>query len=246
MLWLSRDWHRNGRKIRMRQWKLAVLRGVAVTCAQLSFYVSLGLIAFATATTISYTMALFLTALSVPVLKETVGPVRWTAVVIGFVGVVLIVRPGTDAFALTSLLPLCAAFFYAVAAVTSRLVDDDVPTPLVNLYTQSVAFTGSLTLVLLTSGFSDLRSWADLGWIFAMGVCGGTAVLFLIYAYRMTDASNLAPFNYFGIPLAFLLGWLFFDETPFSDLFPGAILIAAGGLLIVWREQQLKRSRASN
>jgi drug/metabolite transporter (DMT)-like permease len=70
-----------------------------------------------------------------------------------------------------------------------------------------------------------------------MGGFGGTAVLFLVVSYRMTEQSNLAPFSYFGIPLAFVLGWLFFDEAPWATLFPGAILIAAGGLLIVWRER---------
>ena len=70
-----------------------------------------------------------------------------------------------------------------------------------------------------------------------MGVFGGIAVLFMVVSYRMTEQSNLAPFSYFGIPLAFALGWLFFDEAPWSTLFPGALLIATGGLLIVWRER---------
>ncbi len=62
-------------------------------------------------------------------------------------------------------------------------------------------------------------------------------VLFLVVSYRMTEQSNLAPFSLGCIPLAFVLGWLFFDEAPWATLFPGAILIAAGGLLIVWRER---------
>ena len=57
----------------------------------------------------------------------------------------------------------------------------------------------------------------------------------------MTEQSNLAPFSYFGIPLAAFFGWLFFDEAPLGDLFPGALLIVAGGLLIIWRERQLNR-----
>ena len=76
-----------------------------------------------------------------------------------------------------------------------------------------------------------------MGWIILMGMLGGTAVLFLVVSYRMTEQSNLAPFSYFGIPLAFVLGWFFFDEAPWSTLFPGALLIASGGLMIVWRER---------
>ena len=75
-----------------------------------------------------------------------------------------------------------------------------------------------------------------------MGGFGGVAVLCLVVAFRMTEQSNLAPFSYFGIPIAFVLGWIFFDEAPWSDLFPGALLIIVGGLLIVWRERGKSRS----
>ena len=74
-----------------------------------------------------------------------------------------------------------------------------------------------------------------------MGFFGGSAVLLMVTAFRMTEQSNLAPFSYFGIPIAFALGWLFYGETPWSDLFPGAILIVAGGLVIIWRERRLRQ-----
>ena len=243
-LWWSAQWHASGRPVRMRQWRLAILRGLAVTFAQLCFYTSLGAMAFATATTISYSNALFVTLLSIPLLGEKVGWVRWTAVVVGFVGVVMVMGLGRDAFVLAAILPVMAGAFYAFAAVSARLLDSDVPTPLVNLYSQSVAIVGALVLVALWGGFSPLASWADVGWIAAMGMFGGTAVLLLIVAYRMTESSNLAPFSYFGIPIAFVLGWAFFDETPWSDLYPGAVLIVFGGLLIVWRERRLRKPRS--
>ena len=84
---------------------------------------------------------------------------------------------------------------------------------------------------------SQTRGGIDMVWIILMGGLGGSAVLLLVISYRMTEQSNLAPFSYFGIPLSFVLGWLFFAEAPWSTLFPGGILIAAGGLLIVWRER---------
>ncbi|MGB7243076.1 MAG: DMT family transporter, partial [Sulfitobacter sp.] len=138
-LWSTRRWHAAGRPIRMRQWKLAVLRGVIVTVAQLMFYLSLGRLAFATASTITYANALFLTALAVPLLGEVVGKVRWSAVMIGFCGVIVIMRPGSDAFTTDALLPLGAAALYALVGVTARLVDDDVPSPLLNLYASMTA-----------------------------------------------------------------------------------------------------------
>jgi drug/metabolite transporter (DMT)-like permease len=73
-----------------------------------------------------------------------------------------------------------------------------------------------------------------------MGTFGGIAVLLLTVSFRMAEQSSLAPFSYFGIPMAFFFGWIFFGETPIQDLFPGSILIVLGGLLIILRERQLK------
>ena len=240
-LWSSQAWHRDGRRLRVRQWVLICARGLIVTLAQLMFYLSLGLIAFASATTISYSSGLFMTAFAVLLLGERVGIVRWTAVLIGFVGVVMVMGPGRETYSPTSLLPLGAAALYALTGVTARLIDEDVPSALVNLYSTGFAVLGSVALAIFLGGFSPVQSASDLAWIVAMGVFGGTAVLLLIISFRMTEQSNLAPFSYFGIPMAFLLGWVFFGEAPLQDLFPGAILIAAGGLLIVWRDRQRSR-----
>ncbi len=242
---LSRQWRSSGRKLRMRQWRLALWRGAIVTVAQLCFYLSLGQMEFATASTITYANALFMTALAVPLLGEQVGWVRWTAVLIGFFGVVLVMQPGSDTFSPVALLPLGAAMFYALVGVTARMVDDDVPSPLVNLYSSCASLVGAFCIALAFGGFTPIQSNTDLAWIIAMGGFGGTAVLCLVVSYRMTEQSNLAPFSYFGIPLAFLLGWMFFGETPWDALFPGAFLIATGGLLIIWRERQQNRLNAA-
>lgn len=241
VLWGSAEWHRNGRQVQVRQWRLAISRGLILTVAQLTFYMSLGLMSFATASTITYANALFLVALAVPLLGERVGAVRWGAVLIGFVGVVLVMGPGRDTFSAAALLPLTAAFCYALVGVTARMMDDAVPTALINLYSSGIACIGAFVLAYAVDGFSPLRAWSDLGWIAAMGCFGGCAVLLLISAYRMADQSDLAPFSYFGIPIAFALGWLFFGEAPWAELFPGALLIIAGGLVIIWRERRMKR-----
>jgi len=242
VLFASRDWHAKGRIWKLRQWRLALARGVILTFAQFSFYLSLGLLSFATASTITYANALFAVALATVLLREKVGWIRWGAVLIGFAGVVWIVRPGSDTFTIAALLPLGAAACYALVGVTARLMDDDVPTPLINLYSSVMALAGGVILALVTGGFTPIQQTSDLGWLIAMGGFGGTAVLLLLMAYRRAEQSNLAPFNYFGIPLAFLLGWVFFDEAPWRELFPGALLIVASGLLIIWRERALRRA----
>jgi drug/metabolite transporter (DMT)-like permease len=244
-LWGTAEWHRKGRNMRLRQWRLAVSRGLLLIIAQLCFYMSLGLLTFATASTITYANALFLVALAVPILGEKVGVMRWCAVLIGFVGVVIIIKPGGDTFSAAALLPLIAAFCYAFVGVTSRLMDEDVPTPLINLYSSGVAMIGAFLLIPFLGGFTPLRETFDLVWIAGMGGFGGCAVLLMVTAYRMADQSDLAPFSYFGIPIAFILGWLFFDEAPWSELFPGALLIIFGGLLIIWRERRLRSAQTT-
>lgn len=243
VLWSSADWRAKGRRLRIRQWPLGCFRGLCVTFAQFMFYASLGRIDFATATAISYSTALFTPAFAVLLLAERVGWVRWASVVIGFLGVMMVVGPGREGFSWNALLPLGAASLYGLTGVTVRLIDDDVPSALINLYSSGFAILGSLSLALALGGFTAPASLADAVWIVAMGSFGGCAVLCLVISYRMTEPSNLAPFSYFGIPLAFALGWLFFGEAPFDELFPGVLLIIGAGLMIVWRERQLKRAR---
>ena len=244
-LWWSPDWHRRGRIMKIRQWKLAMMRGVILTFAQFFFYLSLGLMTFATASTITYANAPIMVALAVPLLGERVGLLRWSAVILGFIGVMLIVGPGSDAFDPAALLPLGSAACYALSSVTARMMDEEVPSALINIYASATAAIGSLVLAYFTVGFSSLHATTDLLWILGMGFFGGTAVLFLIVSYRMTEQSNLAPFSYFGIPFAFILGWIFYGEAPWSELFPGAVLIVAGGLIIVWRERKQRRTAAA-
>jgi drug/metabolite transporter (DMT)-like permease len=215
------------------------LRGLLIAVAQLLFYLSLGHIEFATVSTIIYSMALFSVAFSVPILGEQVGLVRWIAVIIGFVGVIWVVGPGSDAFSPMALLPLGAAALYALSSVTVRLIDKDVSNALVYLYSAFFAAVGAIILAVSTTQFSPVTSWADLGMIVGVGLLGGTGVLLLMVAYRLATPSVLAPFNYLGILSAFTLGWLIFGEAPFAQLFPGVLLIIVGGLLVIWREKKV-------
>ncbi len=237
VLLFSTGWHAAGRPLIIRQWKLGLLRGGFVAVAQLCFYYALIHIEFATASTLAFAGPLFITALSVPVLKETVGTWRWFAVAVGFFGIVWIMRPGSEVFTPYALLPIAAAFCYACSSITVRLMDEGVPSATLNIYSTGGALLGSLVLLFTTSSFTPIASAHDWFWIITMGICGGIAVLALITAYRLTSPSNLAPFEYFGIPFSFVIGWFAFTEAPFERLFPGALLIVVGGLMIVWRER---------
>ena len=108
------------------------------------------------------------------------------------------------------------------------------------MYTLIGALIGSLFMVIITNSFVEVKNVFDWIWLASMGTFGGMGVYFWVSAYRLTEPSNLSPFQYFGIPISFLIGWLVFNEAPFSKLFPGVILIIAGGGLVIWHERALK------
>jgi drug/metabolite transporter (DMT)-like permease len=106
------------------------------------------------------------------------------------------------------------------------------------MYASAGALFGALAIVFATSGYQPVETLHDWGLLVCMGLVGGFAVLALINAYRLARPSSLSPFEYFGIPFAFILGWFFFDEAPFEKLFPGVLFIVGGGILIAWRENR--------
>lgn len=238
ILFLSADWHRSGRKIVFPHWRVALMRGVFITVAQFCLYASLVRLEFATASALVFASPLFITMLSGPVLGHRVSVWQWLAVITGFAGILLVMRPGSDVFTPYALLPIIAALGYATASITIRLIDGAVPSVLINLYATVSAIAGSVALMVLTTGFVPIAGLNDWLLFIGMGGVGSIAVLVMIMAYRLTLPGNVSPFEYFGIPFSFIIGWLVFDEAPFDRLFPGVLLIVAGGLLIVWRERR--------
>lgn len=221
---------------------LTIFRALSVNLAQICYYTALSYIAFATATTLAFIGPLFITALSVPVLGHKVGFWRWSAVLIGFLGVLLVMQPGGDAFTIYALLPVLAAMGYALSSITVRLFPEDVSSSAIQLVTQ--IFTLIFSVILLYAFSTPLPINTAMNWVMFMGVglCGGVGVLCLVSSYRLADPGQLAPFEYFGIPISFVLGYLFFAEAPFNQLIPGVFIIIGAGMIIVWRERQLQSS----
>jgi len=244
VLFLSREWHARGRQLKIRQWRLGLIRGLCIAGAQFCFYLSITKMELATASTLTYISPVLITMLSIPILKHQVGLWRWIAVFIGFVGVLMIMAPGSEVFTLYSLLPIGASLGYSLSTVCVRLFDEQVPTALINMYASIGALLGALAIVVATTGSLQVESAQDWLLLITMGFVGGFAVLALISAYRLTRPANLSPYEYFGIPFAFVLGWIFFDEAPFEKLIPGVFLIVMGGMLIAWRERK-KRIEAA-
>lgn len=185
---------------------------------------------------ISFTAPLFVTALSPWQLGEAVGPRRWAAVVVGFLGVLLIVRPGEAGFDPLLLVVLLATFLYAqVLIAVRRLNRTDTPTAIVFWYLAvSVAVTGLvLPFVWVTP---DPRGWLLL---VGLGLFGGVAQLIVTAAFRYADAAVLAPFDYASILWGSALGYLIWGEVPAGTLWAGAAVLIASGLYIAHREAKL-------
>lgn len=229
---------------KLKRWKLAIGRGFMLIAAQMCFYYAILNMQLATATTLAFSGPLFLTLLSIPMLGHKVGVWRWFAVLMGFIGVILVMKPNSDAFSLVAVLPVGAALFYASASLSSRYFDSSVSTALISVYSTLAAFFAALVLTYLTGNWVPIHQTVDWLWFIAMGTVGGCAVLLLITAYRIADPSLLAPFEYFGIPFSFFLGWYFFAEKPFDALFPGVLLIVGAGLLVIWREHKQRARNA--
>ncbi|WP_158968799.1 DMT family transporter [Chachezhania sediminis] len=225
---------------RIEQWPLAILRGIAVACAQWSFYGALAVLEIATVSALSQINAVFVVLLSIVVLGEKVGPWRWLAVGLGFAGALMILKPGSDAFSWYALLPILAAACYAFSMVTVRKFTPETSNAMIYLYSSAAAAVGAVILAGFTTEFSPIRGWVDLALVLAMGIIGGTGVLIMMLAYRMAAAAVLAPFTYFSLLTAFLVGWIVFGEFPVEKLFPGVLLIVVAGGVIMWRENRAR------
>jgi len=239
MVWVG-ELRLRGTNLRIRQWKLALMRGLIVAAAQLFYYAALGHLEYATVASLGFSGPLFVVAMSVPVLGEKVGLWRWGAVLIGLVGVLLVLRPGSDAFSLAALFPVGAAFCYALSTMTVRKFDTGVSNALIYLYSSLASAAGAALFASVTTEFTPITSWADAGLILFMGLSGGVGVLCLMLGYRLVPPSIVAPFQYFGLISALAVGWFFFNELPVATLFPGVLFIVASGLVILWREGRVQ------
>ena len=191
---------------------------------------------FATASTLTFSAPFFIAILSIFFLRESVGIYRWSAIIIGFLGVIMIMRPSTDLFSLYSILPILVAFFWSVSMIVLKFIPDHYSTAKIQFYSLIFSILGAVALYIFTSGHSIVINQNDFMLMMLTGILGGTAAILFIYSYRLVSASKLASFEYFGIPSSFILGWKFFEETPINQLFPGAIAIVLAGLIIIWRD----------
>lgn len=242
-----------------------VLRGGLIVVANMSFFVALSALPLADATALFFAAPLFITVLSIPLLGERVGPVRLTAVAIGFIGVLIMQRPwessgSLEASRLVLLLPVFAALTYALTQLLTRRLGARAKASALAVYIQGA-------FVVVSAGFyivagdgrylnADagpsmtflLRAWVwpepqDWPVMLGLGVNGGFIGYCLSQAYRLADAATVAPFEYIGLPLAVFWGLAIFGDLPDWEVWIGIALILASGLFVYLRERTRVRIR---
>jgi drug/metabolite transporter (DMT)-like permease len=219
--------------LRSQRPSLQVLRGLGMVGSSLMFIQSLPYLPVADATAIFFVSPILIMALSVVVLGESVGWRRWTAAAIGFIGVMIVVRPGTGAFQSAALLPMIGASSWAVGAVVTRKIGGD--HALTTLAYS--ALVGSIVLSALMPFYWEMPDPMEIGLGLCMGVLFAIGHWFIVLAYRHGNASLIAPFSYVQLIWAGSLGYLVFGTVPDSWTITGASIIALSGLYTAYRER---------
>ncbi len=225
---------------------LSFFRGLAFLSMNIFIFISVINLEFATAMVLTFSSPFFIVILSIIFLKDKVGIYRWSAIFIGFFGVVLIVQPGSDIFSFYSIFPILTAIAWALSVIILKFIPDGHSTAKIQLYTLIFNVIGGVVLFLLTTGHAEIKSTQDFFLMTLTGILGGTAAILFIFSYRLISASKMASFEYFGIPSSFVLGWLFFNEAPWEQLFPGVFVIVFAGMIIIWRDKvKQKKTKVS-
>ena len=223
------------------RWGLHLLRGVLGMVMIGCFVYALKRMPLSTAYTLYFVAPLLVAALSVPLLGEKVGPRRWTAIGIGLLGVVVVLRPGVDGLvSLPGLMVLLAATAYAIAAVTvSLLTRTDTPQSMVVWF---------LAIMAVGAGLAAIPGWVPLRWehaalILGMGLAGAFGQIALTSAFMRGDASMIAPLEYTGLVWVIAWDWLLWQTLPDTATWTGAAIIVASGLYLLRRERTVGATR---
>ena len=231
------------RRLRLRVSSPAtqVVRAVAMVASMLFFVFALRFLPIADASAIGFVSPLLITALSVPMLGEVVGLRRWTAIVVGLLGVLIVIRPGTTAFQPAAFLVVGSSFAWSIASILTRRIAGRDDTAATMLWTGIIGF-GMLTCA-APFGFI----WPGWGWL-ALNLALGTIVTigqyWMVLAYRNAGAALLAPFSYIQLLWATISGYLVFNALPDRMTLLGAAIITASGLYTIHRERLRARAAA--
>ena len=224
------------RLLRTRRPAVQIGRSILMLASNLLFVMAIGRVPLATASAIGFTAPLIVTALSVPLLGESVGWRRWSAVAVGFVGALVVIRPGSGFTHPAVLLLLASSLAYALYQIATRWVGryDNAATGII-----FAALFGSLAMSLaMPFVFVMPRNAWDALLFCCLGLLGGFGHYLVIRAFQLGAAAVIAPLGYVELVGTTILGYLIFANFPDAWTWVGAGLIVASGIYIAWREQR--------
>lgn len=213
---------------------MQILRGLTLLGSTFCNFWALRYLQLAEAAAIMFASPLVVTALAGPLLGEKVGVRRWMAVVVGFVGVLIVLRPGTGAVHWAAGLSLCAMTSYAFYSILTRKMHQTESSESLMMLAAIVGIT--LLLPVAPGAVRDLQGW-QWGLAVAMGAFGATGHYALVVAHRIANASTLAPFIYMQMVWMILFGYIVFRDVPDVWTMVGSAVIAGAGLYILHRER---------
>lgn len=252
-------WAEGGfRQLRTDRLGTHMWRGLLLICANMAYFLGLSVMPLADAAAVFYSAPLIITLLAIPFLGEKVGARRWTAIVVGMLGVLIMLQPGTGAMRLAALLPLVAAVCYASIQILTRKLGTTDSASVMAFYVQVCFMAFSIGFgIVFGSGWAQpetqdgamnflLKAWAwpDAAGLALMGGCGvmiGLGSYLLSQAYRVAQARTVAPFEYTGLPIAVVLGLLVWGHMPDVLSLLGMALIVVAGIYVFLREAADKK-----
>jgi len=223
--------------VRSKNIKSQILRGILLLTSSLLFFYAISVISLAKALTLAFICPLIVTALSPYFLNERVGPRRWMAVIIGFIGVLLVIRPGIVEFNWASLASLGTGLCYAIYLIVTRSLKDTDNGLLTLLFTSivgTVVLSVCLPFVWVNPSLNQFLLAVNMGFIAAL------AHGLIIISYNYSDASKLAPLGYFEIIPNIIIGYIWFSEFPDKYTILGLLVIILSGIYVFKREQLIK------
>ena len=225
--------------IAIRAWRLHLYRGLMYASGSFAFVYALKYLPLAEVIAITFAGPLFMTLFGRVFLKEHVGVHRLGAVVVGFIGILIVIRPGTEAMQWAALLPVIVALADAFRDLFTRgLTRHESSQRIIFTTAVILALAGASTVV---AGWQPVRP-ADLAWFGASAVSFVFAHYFMVEAFRHAQMVVVAPFRYFLIVWATLSGYLFWDEVPDQAVLLGVAVVIVAGIYIGWREARQGRA----